>query len=104
MNNKELIIQEIMTFESIIRISKMLDQLAEGLQSLGLLKMMRLFPHAFATYFMYTTLKAKDVLNCISVPVAIDPGDKVALQHLNDFIATASEEGNNYLVYVCLRD
>ena len=67
-----------------------------SLQSLGLLKMMRLFPHSFTTHFMYTTLKATDVMNCISVPASADPGNKVALKHLSDFIAMATEEGNSY--------
>lgn len=92
MYNKDLILQEIMTFEAVIRISKMLDQLAEGLQTLGMVKLMRLYPDIFINLFTHKSLSANDVIKCLYVPQELD--DAVAIKHLRNFIMNSSEEGN----------
>ena len=51
MSNKEVIVEEITSFEGIGRVSKMLDQLSEGLKSLGVLRPIKLFPEQFAVIY-----------------------------------------------------
>ena len=95
MSNKELILQEILAYEGITRIAKMLDQFMEGLQTLGMLKLMRLFPENFLHLFIYKPLSAITVMECLCLPSNVkDPGDAIILKHLNRFIMESSEEGN----------
>lgn len=98
MSNKEFILQEVLAFEGITRISKMLDQLIEGLQTLGLLKLMRLFPDRFIHLFTYKQLCASSVLESLCVPPNLDHDSHgtVTIKHLRRFIMEASEEGNQY--------
>ena len=59
--------------------SEMLDHLAEGLQTLGMLKIMRLLPKKFVHVFTYTALSANDVMECLCIPANLeDSGDAVA--------------------------
>ena len=81
-----------MTFEAVIRISKMLDQLVEGLQTLGMVKLMRLYPDVFINMFTHKSLSADDVVKCLNIPQEL--ADSVAIQHLKKFIMSSSEEGN----------
>jgi len=94
MSNKEFVLEEILSFEGISRVSKMLDQLAEGLKTLGMLRTVRLFPQNFVHLFTYAAVSATDVLNRLNVPSSLDPGDMVTLSHLRRFIMESSEEGN----------
>ena len=95
MSNKDLILQEIFSYEAIFRISKMLDQLAEGLQTLGMLKMMRLFPQKFIQLFTYKQLSPVDVVECLCCTPQL-PGEEIAIKHLKKFLMTSSEEGNHF--------
>ena len=54
MSTKDVIGQEIMCFESVGCVSKLLDQLCDGLQQLGVLEIMKTFPHLFLPLFTYT--------------------------------------------------
>ena len=59
---------EIIAYDAIGRISKLLDQLGSGLQSLGLLKVMRAFPKLFLPLFVYTgCISPCDVLEAIII-------------------------------------
>ena len=103
MSNKEFILEEILSFEAISRISNMLDQFAEGLKTLGLLKIMRLFPKNFVHLFTYRAISTSDVLNCLHVPENLDAGDDVTLMHLRRFITDSSEEGNCLYLFDMLK-
>ena len=67
MSNKEFILEEILSFEAISRISKMLDQFVESLNSLGLFKIMWLLPKNFVHIFTYRAVSTSDVLNLLHV-------------------------------------
>ena len=68
MSNKEIILHEILSFEGIARITKMLDQLGDGLKTLGVLCMMKLFPNKFVHLFTHTSVTVEDVLSSLKVP------------------------------------
>ena len=100
MSNKDLILQEILSYEAITRISKLLDQLAEGLQTLGVLKIMRLFPQNFVDLFTYKPISGAEVAECLCIsPNLQDPGDAVTIKHLRRFIRESSDEGNLCILY-----
>ena len=100
MSNKELIFQEILSFEAINRILKLLDQLAEGLQTLGVLKIMRLLPQNFVDLFTYKSISGAKVAECLCIsPNLQDLGDTVTIKHLRRFIRESSDEGNLCSLY-----
>ena len=94
MSNKEFILEELLSYEGISRVSKMLDQLAEGLKTLGVLRIVKLFPHKFVQMFVHTAISVEDVLACFKVPPDLEAGDVITVSHLQRFISESSEEGN----------
>lgn len=94
MSNRGLILEEIITFESIGRIAKLLDQLCDGLKTLGVLWIMKAFPQIFVQLFTYTeAVSATDVLETLNIPTHLDSRDVITVCHLKRFITEASEEG-----------
>ncbi|XP_065905382.1 uncharacterized protein [Dysidea avara] len=91
MSSKEVIVEEITSFEGIGRVSKMLDQLVEGLKSLGVFRLMRLFPDQFVNLFVHSCLTAQDVLENMKFS-RLRQGDKVAAEHLQKFIVESTEK------------
>lgn len=80
----------------------MLDQLRDSLKTLGVLRIMRLFPNKFVDLFTHTTVAVEDVLSCLKVPSNLEAGDAVTVSHLRMFIVESSEEGktNLFVMYV----
>ena len=54
MSNRDVIAQEVMCYEAVFKVSKLLDQLCEGLQNLGILEAIRTFPGIFLYLLTYT--------------------------------------------------
>ena len=98
MSNKEFILEELLSFEGITRITKMLDQLGDGLRTLGMLRIMKLFPTNFVHLFTHTDISIEDILTCFEVPSNLEAGDAVTISHLRRFIIESSEEGNPTLL------
>jgi len=73
----------------------MLDQLSEGLKSLGVLWLIKLFPEQFAALFTHKPLCKEDILNNMRFTKLL-PGDTVAVAHLKRFIAESTEKGTVY--------
>lgn len=99
MATKEVISQEIIFYESVGRISKLLDQFCSGLHAVGLLDFMKKFPHLFVHLFTYTACACSStVLECIYVdeetPIDYEDDVIVIMDHLKKFISDASEEGS----------
>ena len=99
MSNKEDIVEEITSFEGIERVSKMLDQLSEGLKSLGVLRLIKLFPEQFAMLFTHKSLCVEDILTNMRFDKLL-PGDTVSVAHLKRFIAESTEKG--IYIYFCI--
>ena len=61
MSNKDVIAQEILCFDAVGRVSKLLDQLCSGLRELGVLNLIRTFPDLFVHLFtkLYCLLMSK---------------------------------------------
>lgn len=86
--------EEIVLYEYVGRISKVLDQPCEGLKTLGLLRVMRAFPHIFKTLFTTTTnISSSDVLECLEIPRNLSSDDTITISCLRQFICEATEEG-----------
>ena len=96
METKDVIWQEIMLFDAITSISKLLDQLSSGLRSLGVLCVMRAFPDLFIHLFTYTAnVTSIEVLDTLYVNKDIEllPSDNMIMSHLRKFIEISSEQG-----------
>ena len=66
MSTKNIIGQQVLCYDSVVRIAKLLDQLCDGLRDGGLLKVVRAFPEIFSPLFTYTAcVGSKDVLEAI---------------------------------------
>ena len=93
MSNKDVIAQCIITYEAVERISKSLDQLCEGLRNLGLLDVIRAFPHLFLSIFVFSgTVTSQDVIDAVYMP---DPVNRTILAHLKRYIVSLSEDGKH---------
>ena len=92
MATKDGIWQEIMLFDALTSVSKLLDQLSSGLSSLGVLHVMRAFPDLFVHLFTYTAnVTSAEVLDALHVDN--DTSDNLIMSYLHKFIENSSEEG-----------
>ena len=90
MSNRDVIAQEVMCYEAVFKVSKLLDQLCEGLQNLGILEAIRTFPGIFLHLLMYTASASKeDVLDAIYVDD--EDGDR-KFSFLKKFIEESPEQ------------
>ncbi len=91
MSNKEVIQQEIISYEAVYKVSKTLDQFVDGLKHLGILKIIRAFPELFAQLFTYNAeLTYTNVVEAIFLE---ECDALVPLSHLYSFLNEADEEG-----------
>ena len=88
-----------MCFESVGRISKLLDQFIYGLGSLGFLQVVRAFPDLFTPIFVYTaSVSSSEVIESIYIDEEVTnvlPGDTVVMAHLKCWLNEGSESGKN---------
>ncbi len=83
-----------MAYDSITRISRMLDQFADGLQTMGLLKLIRSFPDVFLPLFVYTgNVSPVEVADAIFVDRDLSADQQKAMAHLHQYIGKASQKG-----------
>lgn len=93
MCTKDVISQEVLSYEAVGRIARLLDQISDGLASLGVLQVMRSFPHLFVHLFTYMAcVTPEDVLEAVYVHENAEI-DEVVMCLLKEFISGASEEG-----------
>ena len=91
MSNKDIIGQCIITYESVERVSKSLDQLSEGLATLNFLKALRAFPDLFVGILTYTNnITTQDVIDTIYMR---EPVDDILMYHLKRYLCELSEDG-----------
>ncbi len=82
-----------MAYDSIGRISRMLDQFSTGLQAMGVLKVIRSFPNLFISLFVYTgCVSPEDVAKAIFVDKDMSDYEQQAMAHLHQFVGCASEQ------------
>ena len=87
MTTKEVIGQEVMFFDAIDCVAKLLDQLCDGLRSLGVLHIMRAFPDLFLPLFTYTaSVTSSDVQESVFVDEERTVVDIVVMEYLRQFI------------------
>ena len=83
--------QHVITYETVGRLSTLLDQFCEGLSTLGVLKAMRAFPALFVHLLTYTArVSCEDVLDSLSFE---ENNDRIVEAHLKRFIELLPEEG-----------
>lgn len=94
MSSKDVIAQEVLAYEAMSRVSKLLDQFVDGLRNLGVLKAMRSFPDLFVHLFTYTAnVSTEEVLDTLRCDAVLEPSDAVIFNHLKRFIVEGSEDG-----------
>ena len=74
----------------------MLDQMCRGLQTLGVLQVVRAFPELFLPMFTYAaSICPVDVLEAVYVVQDLTPADTVTMSYLHKFVGEASEQGTS---------
>jgi hypothetical protein len=85
--------QTILQFESLIKISRLLDQFMSGLCKIGVLPLIQQFPQLFLPLFTYTgNVQTEDVLSTLYVDED-DTKDDVLFTLLCKYIEYLSTEG-----------
>ena len=92
MSTKNLVVQEILTYEGLYRLTKMMGLFSDGLKCNGVLKLVRGFPEQFVSLFTYTGLSAEDVLDSVC-SVRCAPRDEVMLSFFQQYIRSCTEYG-----------
>jgi len=101
MSNRDYILEEILSFESIGRIAKLLDQLSDGLKNLGILRIIRTFPNIFVHLFTCTkVVSATDVLDTLKISANHNLNDSITISYLRRFISEAPEEGTLFFMWI----
>lgn len=98
MSTKDAVSHEILCYDAVSRLSKLLDQFSDGLNSTGLLELMKTFPDQFVHLFTYTAcVSPTDVQEAIYVAemsnVECEEDVIIVMDHLTKFITDASEKG-----------
>ena len=89
MANRHVIAQEIVNYEAVFKESKLLDQLCEGFQNLGILQAIRTFPEFFLHLLTYTaSASSVDVLEAIYT----EDDDDLNFSIVKRFVEEASEK------------
>ena len=94
-SSKDVIAQEIFKYQAIGRISKILDQLADGLSHLGVMKIVRCFPILCLPLLSYTVnVSPEDVSEAVYVEDEENllPSDAVSFTFVKKFINESTED------------
>ena len=79
------------------RISKLIDQICDGLRPLGFLKAIRAFPELFVHLFTYTaSISPADLLEAVYVDGdedTLSASNAKTLCHLRNFLSESPQEG-----------
>ncbi len=91
----DVVAQDILTYEAVYKVSKLLDQFREGLKTLRIRKLIQAFPEEFAGLFTYTGLEPSDVLDALSIhrDVVLQPGYTIVLSFFHRYIQECNENG-----------
>ena len=97
MSTRHSVVQDITLHEVIIKRKPLLDHFTEGLNCLGLGKLIESFPLLFEPLFVSSgPVTAAQVIDIIDVPDKMDEEEEVAFQMLHTVLEECSEEGKNY--------
>ena len=92
-----MIVEEVVAFEAVYKLAKLLDELCEGLKHFRVLRTMRTFPNLFVHLFTYTaSVTSADVLGAICVPQG---ADESVTEFMTSFINDLDENGMCYYFY-----
>ena len=95
--NKDAIAHEIIQFEAVDNVEKVVSQLRQGLASTGVLDVMRAFPEAFVEMLTFTRdPTAQDVLEALYVDeneTVYAENDTVILAWIHKYIEESDTEG-----------
>lgn len=98
--NKSTIAQNIVLADGLYRIQSLLDQLASGLESCGILHLMQIFPETFIPLFVTSgNLSNEEVCDALHTE---DDSTDAAVQHLYNYVQQLSKDGqyNKIILYL----
>lgn len=85
---------EIVTFDSVGRVSKLLDQMFSCLQTLGVLLIVRASTNLLVPLLTNTAcISPVEVIKAVYVDDDHCPSDNFSMVHLHKFVGEATEEG-----------
>jgi len=87
--------QDILIYEGLYKVTKMVDEFYEGLKSVGILKLIRAFPEEFCRLFTYTGLSADEVIEKVLLhsDVEKEPEVELVISFFKRYIRSCNEEG-----------
>jgi len=100
--NKMSVIQSIIIHDVIARPKIVLDQLRDGLGTLGFGEQMKKFPELFQKLFVPTDteLTGADVINVLKFPASLSEERTTTKQHLREYLQTAKAKTlQNFLIF-----
>jgi len=95
-SNKDALIQDFILHDTLLKSKSALEQLAAGLQSVGILRYIRLFPQKFEDIFTHkgdTELSASSVMGIFRFPECPNVTVKRVMEMLEKFIRESCPEG-----------
>ena len=100
MSTKNLILQDVMMYEGLYKITTLLNQFSDGLKRSGVYDVITAYPDIFSTLFTYTELTPVDVVETVYVDQDdVHDDDDIIISHLVHYIHECDESGT--YIYVC---
>lgn len=108
LSNRDAVAQNIIMDAAIVKPARLLDQLKEGLEVLGVLKGIQHFPEACAPFSVHTGKpEASDVINTLrlSENESLSTSQELLIQKLKAFIQECSPQGTYWdcilMMFIC---
>ncbi|XP_019852817.1 PREDICTED: uncharacterized protein LOC109582514 [Amphimedon queenslandica] len=94
-STKNIIVQDIITYEALFKHSKLLDQFVEGLKATSLYPLLRAFPALFQPLFTFTELTSEEVQKSLIFPNedSFIAQESIILRYLKKYIDECDSEG-----------
>ncbi|XP_019858580.1 PREDICTED: uncharacterized protein LOC109586805 [Amphimedon queenslandica] len=94
-STKNIIVQNIITYEALFKHSNLLDQFVEGLKATSLYPLLRAFPALFQPLFTFTELTSEEVQKSLIFPneESFIAQESIILRYLKKYIDECDSEG-----------
>lgn len=99
MSTKDLILQDVMMYEGLYKITTLLNQFCDGLKRSGVYDVIAAYPDIFSTLFTYAELTPVDVVEAVYVDQDDVHDDDMIISHLVRYIHECDESGTCICIY-----
>ena len=96
METKDIVAQEVLSYDALYRRSVLLDQFKQGLEEVGILRLITQFPNEMSSLFTFTgDLTNEEVIDAVYVvdDVVLSDDDSAVMSLFVRFIQTLNSSG-----------